>query len=226
MRLRYYIGAFAALLFTACSVEVDFEESSQLTFKGIPAHQREKVFMANGQTGFGVVYDQSGKADVINGTYDLLYIASELDIIKLNDYEKGSFDEAHIKYKNASYTSDELDHIYTFHKTGITLPGTKEVSISTNKQITQGYKLKYGGTDSNAPAQLQGCLHLPATIDAISGVSSGDMSEFFDLSFTLDKTGTLSVILPKGLPSTSTAYLDYDKKEHTVNISSNTIVIE
>ena len=225
MRLRYYIGAFAALLLTACSVEVDLDESSQFTIKGINAHSREKVFMTNGQTGFGVVFDQSGKADVLNGTYDLLYIASELDIIKLNDYEKGSFDEAHIKYKNASYAADELDHIFTFHKTGITLPGTKEVSIAP-KQITAEYKLRYGGTDSNAPAQLHGNLHVPSTISALSGTSSGDLNESFNVSFKLDKAGTVSVKLPKGLPSTLTAYMDYDKKEHTVNLSSNTIVIE
>ena len=230
MRLRYYIGVFAALLFTACSVEVDLDESSEVVLKGVNAHQYEKAFFANGQTGFGVVFDKSGKADIISGTYDLLYIASDIDLIKLNDYEKGSFNEAYIKYKATSYAPEELSHIYKFYKAGITVPGTKEVNISPS-QLTQEYTVKYNGTDTNAPAQLKGTFRgFPSMIGAMSGELSvsSNAAYNFSIPFTLDKTGTISLILPKmsTLPPTFGVYLDYDKKGHKATLNSKTIVIE
>lgn len=226
MRLRYYIGALAVMLLTACSVEVDLDESSQVIFKGTSAHPREKVFLANGQTGFGVVFDKSGRADVISGTYDLLYIASDLDLIKLNDYEKGTFDEAYIKYKATSYAPEELDRIYKCYRTGITIPGTKEVNISP-VEMTVEYDLKYGGSDENAPAQLKGTLRgVPSLIKALTGELNS--SNTFNIPFTVDKAGKITLILPKmsSLPSTVSAYMAYDKKVHTVKLNSKTIVIE
>lgn len=205
MRLRYFLGMVATLSLTSCSVDVDVYPTSKLIVSTTSNLANGKYMLVNSdQTVINVTQQP---IELINGTYELIYVASEDDICSITGYDYGSLDysKARIAYKRNVMNASDLGSVEYDHQT-VTVPGAGRV-IVIPRVLTQEYTVQWTVTAEQEAALKEkpkgGTMgNLPSSFSLKTGeaASSGNLQVNFSFTTETLSSGdvrrTAKVILP------------------------------
>ena len=238
MRLRYFLGMVATLSLTACSVDVDVYPTSKLNVLVASSAGNGKVMLVNSdQTVINVT--PSEPIELINGTYELLYVASEKDICSITGYDYGSLDyaKARIAYKSNVLNASDLGRVEYDHQT-VTVPGAGSVSVSPHA-LTQEYTIQWTVTAEREAAFKEkptgGVMgNLPSSFSLKTGKPAESGSLKVNFSFTSETLSsgsvkrTAKVILPimDKLPEKFYLRTSNSSKDCDFTIDNDTITIK
>ena len=240
MRLKYFIGIFVSLLLTACSMSVDLADSTLVNFvvNGTTRAYSRLVLVNENVIGYGV---QLGENEIFSGTYKQIYLSSDLDAIKLSNYEDGNLDDLVVCYTKETLTVDDMydadnkaKHIH-YSLQNVTIPGTQKIWVRDQKSLTKEYTIQLTYPSSQATEigeTINGKLTgLPDMINPITNEIQGSA---LAVAFTAQKAsdnGTKAVYKAKiiTLPLTADGVqliTNFDHNSHDIQISKTTITIK
>lgn len=238
MRLRYFLGIVATLSLTACSVDVDVYPTTKLNIVSYSNLGSQKVMLVNSdQTVINV--DPPTSIELINGTYELLYVAPADGICSITGYDYGSLDysKARIVYQRDVVNASDLGNLEYDHQT-VTVPGTGTVVINP-QSLTQDYTIQWTVTAEQEAAFTEkpkgGVMgNLPSSFSLKTGkpAESGTMKVNFSFTEETLSSGsvrrTAKVCLPimDKLPEKFYLRTSNSSKDRDFTIDNTTITIK
>lgn len=236
MRIKYYIGIFLSLLLTACSINVDLEDSTLVNFViNGTTRAYSRLVLVNDNIGYGI---NVGENEIFSGTYKLLYLSSDLEDIKFSDYEDGDMDKLVVCYTKETLTVDDMydadneaKHIY-YSLQNVTVPGAQKIGVKEQKSLTKEYtvQLTYPSSQTveigeTVTGRLTG---LPDKINPITGTVKGSALTAVFTAQKASDNGTKAVYQAKItiLPLTADGVkliTNFDHSTYDIQISNTTI---
>ncbi|MBP5380320.1 MAG: hypothetical protein J6Y39_01130 [Bacteroidaceae bacterium] len=194
-----------------------------------------RLVLVNDNIGYGI---NVGENEIFSGTYKLIYLSSDMDAIKLANYEDGNLDDLVVCYTKETLTAEDMydadnkaKHIY-YSIQNVTIPGAQKIGVKEQKSLTKEYTVQLTYSSSQATEIGETVTgKLTGLPDMMNPITNEVQGSALAVTFTAQKAsdnGTKAVYKAKitTLPLTADGVqliTNFDHNSYDIQISNTTI---